>query len=55
MSSANAPSDTSNEEPALDAILRRARELADEAPSLTSEQIMLLRSIFVNRAGRGSS
>ena len=36
-------------------IHRRARELADEASSLTSEQIVLLRSIFVNRAGGGGS
>ena len=43
MSSANAPSDTSNEERAMDAIRRRAHELADQAPPFTPERMVLLR------------
>jgi hypothetical protein len=33
------------------AIRRRAKELADQAPSPTAQQVVLLRSIFANRAG----
>ena len=33
------------------AIRRRAKELADQAPPLTAQQVLLLRSIFANRAG----
>ena len=53
MSSANAPSDTSNEERAMDAIRRRARELADQAPPFTAEQMVLLKAVFSHRAGGG--
>jgi hypothetical protein len=35
----------------MTAILRRAKVLADAAPPLTSQQVLLLRSIFANRAG----
>jgi hypothetical protein len=35
----------------LAAIRRRAKELADQAPPLTAQQILLLRSIFANQAG----
>jgi hypothetical protein len=53
MSTANAQSETSNEERAVDAIRRRARELADEAPPLTSEQMVLLKAVFSHRSGGG--
>jgi hypothetical protein len=33
------------------AIRRRAQELADQAPALTAQQVLLLRAIFANRAG----
>lgn len=33
---------------------RRARELADKAPLLDSEQIVQLRSVFGNRRGGGA-
>jgi hypothetical protein len=51
MSTANAQSETSNEERAMDAIRRRARELADDAPPLTSEQMVLLKSVFSHQSG----
>jgi hypothetical protein len=53
MSSANAPSDESNEEGAMYAIRRRARELADQAPPLTSEQLVLLKAVFSHRKDGG--
>jgi hypothetical protein len=53
MSTANVPSDTPNEDRALDAIHRRARELADLAPPLTSEQMVLLKSVFSHRTDGG--
>lgn len=39
------------DEQTMDSILRRARELADHAPPLTSAQIVRLQSIFADRAG----
>ncbi len=33
------------------AIRRRAQELADQAPPLTAQQVLVLRAIFANRAG----
>jgi hypothetical protein len=51
MSTANVPPDTPNEDRALDAIHRRARELADQAPPLTSEQMVLLRAVFSHPLG----
>jgi|KBSSwiStaDraftv2_1062776.scaffolds.fasta_scaffold3437353_1 hypothetical protein len=35
----------------LASIRRRAKELADQAPPLTAQQVLLLRAIFANRAG----
>jgi len=36
-----------------EAIQQRARELADEAPPLTSEQMVLLKSVFSHQSGEG--
>jgi hypothetical protein len=36
-----------------EAIQQRARELADQAPPLTSEQMILLRAVFRQRSGGG--
>lgn len=36
-----------------EAIQQRARELADLAPPLTSEQMILLRAVFRQRSGGG--
>lgn len=33
------------------AIRRRAKELADNAPPLTAQQVLLLRAVFANPAG----
>ena len=33
------------------AVLQRAKDLVEDAPELTPQQILLLRSIFANRAG----
>jgi hypothetical protein len=35
------------------AIEQRARELADQAPQLTAEQVFLLRAVFNHRSGGG--
>ena len=35
------------------AIQRRARELADQAPPLTSEQMVLLKAVFSHPSGGG--
>ena len=53
MSTANVPSDTPNEDRALDAIHRRTRELANQAPPLTSEQMVLLKAVFRQESGGG--
>ena len=53
MSTANVPSDTPNEDRALDAIRRRARELADQGPAFTAEQMILLRAVFSHRGDGG--
>ena len=53
MSTANVPSDTPNEDRAMDAIRRRARELADQAPPLTPEQMVLLKAVFRHQSGGG--
>ena len=34
-----------------EAIRRRARELADQAPPLTHEQVVLLKAVFSHRRG----
>ena len=36
-----------------EAIHRRAHELADEAPSVTSEQMVVLKAVFSDRSGGG--
>jgi hypothetical protein len=43
--------DRTGDAEAMTAVLRRAKVLADAAPPLTSQQVLLLRSIFANRAG----
>jgi hypothetical protein len=53
MSSTAAQTDTSDEGKTMAAIRRRAHQLADAAPSLTPEQVVVLRSIFAVRAGGG--
>lgn len=45
------PVDDNDDAEVMTAILRRAKVLADAAPPLTSQQVLLLRSIFANRAG----
>jgi hypothetical protein len=45
----NKPSESHERE----AIQQRARELADLAPPLTSEQIVLLKAVFSHREGGG--
>ena len=35
------------------AIHRRARELADQAPPFTAEQMVLLKAVFSHRTGGG--
>jgi hypothetical protein len=45
------PVDDNADAEVMTAILRRAKVLADAAPPLTSQQVLLLRSIFANRAG----
>ena len=49
MSTANVPSDTPNEDRALDAIRRRA----DQAPALAPEQLVLLKLVFGHRGDGG--
>ena len=44
---------TTSEKPARQAIERRARELADQAPPLTAEQVVLLKAVFGHRSGGG--
>jgi hypothetical protein len=44
------PVDGNGDAEVMTAILRRAKVLADAAPPLTSQQVLLLRSIFANRA-----
>jgi hypothetical protein len=39
------------DDPTRAAIRNRAQELADQAPPLTAQQILLLRFIFANRTG----
>jgi hypothetical protein len=53
MSTASASLGTSIEERATDAIRRRARELADQAPALTAKQMTLLRAVFSHGSGGG--
>ena len=53
MSTANVPSETLNEDRALDAIRRRARELADQGPAVTAEQMVLLNAVFSHRKDGG--
>ena len=36
-----------------EAIHRRTRELADQAPPLTSEQMILLKAVFSHQSGEG--
>jgi hypothetical protein len=36
-----------------EAIQQRARELADQAPPLTSEQLVLLKAVFSRQSGGG--
>lgn len=45
------PEHSGRDQEKLASIRRRAKELADQAPPLTSQQVLLLRSIFANRAG----
>ena len=44
---------TASEKPVRAAIEQRARELADQAPPLTSEQVVLLKAVFSHRSGGG--
>ena len=44
---------TTSEKPARQAIERRARELADQAPPLTAEQMVLLKAVFSHTSGGG--
>jgi hypothetical protein len=43
--------DTRIDDKTIAAIQRRARELADQAPPLTAQQVLLLRAVFAKRAG----
>ena len=47
------PSDKLSEDRVRAAIQQRARELADDAPALTTEQMVLLRAVFSHRSGGG--
>ena len=43
----------SSENGVPEAIQQRARELADQAPPLTSEQLVLLKAVFSHTSGGG--
>ena len=47
------PSDGLSEDQVRAAIEQRARELADQAPPLTSEQMILLKAVFSHQSGEG--
>ena len=47
------PSDKLSEDRVRAAIQQRARELADLAPPLTSEQMILLKAVFSHTSGGG--
>ena len=48
-------SDNRIDDKTMAAIRRRAQELADQSPALTARQVLLLRSVFANRAGGGGA